>query len=229
MDLQHLGVQQQHQQQPFVMASSTTAAAATTTYPFTYTTFSNPSPAPFTKPSTIPSIFSFGSALNCASNSIAPSASAQPSNAPIDRPLGLEGACVISNAAEVNDHAFWDLYACCKGLDITAFGSPGTCTAQCRAEDGQTWQELGECLSKRVEIVVCKPQFSEIGRNNTQQSSVSGAQSSPTRAASGASSGVLQASTGGASSLDAAHATFSKAGLVVFGILALGSAAGMFL
>lgn len=227
MDLQNLGVQHQHQQQPFVMASSTTATA-TTTYPFTYTTYSNPSPAPFTKPSTIPSIFSFGSALNCASNSIAPSASAQPSNAPIDRPLGLEAACVISNAAEVNDHAFWDLYACCKGLDMTAFGSPGTCTAQCRAEDGQSWQDLGECLSKRVEFVVCKPQYIEIGRNNTQQSST---QSSGTPAASGASSstGVLQASTGGASSVDVVHATTSKAGLLVFGILALGSAAGMFL
>lgn len=217
--------------------STTATTSATTTYPFTYTTFSNASPSPFTEPTEVPSIFSFGSALNCASNSVKPT----PSALPIDKPLGLQPACVISNAAEVNDHAFWDLYACCKGGDMTAFGSPGTCTAQCRAEDGQTWQELGECLSKRVEYVVCKPEFSEIGRNETEQSSGSAAQSTRTTAASGtgsasgsatgSGSGVAQQSTGGAaaSTVGVVHATNSKVGVVMFALLAFGSAAGMFL
>ncbi|KAF1840409.1 uncharacterized protein K460DRAFT_296971 [Cucurbitaria berberidis CBS 394.84] len=207
-----------------------TSTAATTTYPFTFTTYSNPTPVPFTKPTAFPSIFSFGSAIGCAN----PTASALPSNHPLDRPNGIQGACVISNAAEVNNHAFWDLYECCKGKDMTAFGSPGTCTAQCRAEDGQTWQELGECLSKRVNIVICKPENAEIGKNETHstQSSASGSSSGKATSsgqASSSGSAQVSGSSGAASTLGAAHATFSKAGVVMFGILAVSSAAGMFL
>lgn len=206
-----------------------TTTSATTTYPFTYTTFSNTSPSPFTKPTEVPSIFSFGSALNCAatsSNSAQPSA--LPSAAPLDRPLGIQAACVISNAAEVNNHAFWDLYACCKGGDMTAFGNPGTCTAQCRAEDGQTWQELGECLSKRVEVVVCKPEFGEIARNETSSSSSSSSSGSSAHSSTKtttSASGSATASGSGA----AQQSTGSKAGVVLFALLAFGSAAGMFL
>ncbi|KAH7399624.1 hypothetical protein BKA66DRAFT_398822, partial [Pyrenochaeta sp. MPI-SDFR-AT-0127] len=204
----------------------------------TYSTFTNPTPVAFTKPTEVPSIFSFGSARDCASNSIAPSASALPSIYPIDRPAGLEAGCVISNAAEVNDHAFWDLYACCKSGDMTASGSPYTCTAQCKAGNGQTWQELGECLSKRVEVVVCKPQFNEIARNQTDssasRSSTSGAQStrsgSSAPAASGSSGGAAPSNaTGAASTMGVVHTTSSKLGAAVFVVLAIGSAAGMLL
>ena len=116
---------------------------------------------------------------------------------------------------------------------MTAFGSSGTCTAQCKAEDGQTWQELGECLSKRVEVVVCKPEFAEIGRNESQASGSASASASVSVSGSGSAtgSGVAQQSTGAAASttVGVVHATVSKAGIVVFAILAFGSAAGMLL
>ncbi|KAI8939862.1 hypothetical protein NX059_003596 [Plenodomus lindquistii] len=224
-------------QQPLAAMSST---SATTTYSFSYTTFSNPTPVPFTRPSEFPTIFSFGSAVGCTSNTASATASAQPSNAPLLNPTGREAACVISNDAEVNDHAFWDLYACCKGGNMDAFGDPMLCTAQCTPQDGQTWAELGECLSERVEVVVCKPNQAEIGSGATQTASTSSARSSAsasgTPSASASQSGSVSASSvvqasgsSAATSLNAAPATTSKAGLVVFGILALGSAAGMLL
>lgn len=209
------------------------STSATTTYSFTYTTFTNPTPVAFTKPTEFPSIFSFGSAVGCSSNTASATATATaspavpvPSNAPLDHPLGLEAACVISNDAAINDHAFWDLYTCCKGADMVAFGSPMPCTAQCKPKDGQTWQELGECLSKKVEVVVCKPAYAEIPRASTSQSaSNSHAHSTVPWAGSASSPGH----SGGATSAFSAQATSSKAALVVFGILALGSAAGMLL
>jgi len=210
--------------------------SATTTYSFTYTTFSNPTPVAFTKPTEFPSIFSFGSAVGCSSNTASATASAVPSNAPLDHPNGRDAACVISNDAEINDHAFWDLYACCKGGDMNAFGSPRLCTAQCKPKDGQTWQELGECLSKKVEVVVCKPAYAEIPTEAGQSASRSHSGSSiqSTTPASGTTSGSVSgpgqsSRTGGAASTFPVQATTSKAALVIFGILTLGSAAGMLL
>lgn len=216
------------------------STSATTTYSFTYTTFTNPTPVAFTKPTEFPTIFSFGSAVGCSSNlasaTATATASAVPSNAPLDHPNGREAACVISNDAEINDHAFWDLYACCKGGDMNVLGSPMLCTAQCKPKDGQTWQELGECLSKKVEVVVCKPAFAEIptGAVPTASASASGSNAPSTTSASGthggAASGPSQASgTGGATGTFATPATTSKVALVVFGIVALGSAMGILL
>ncbi|KAF2846802.1 hypothetical protein T440DRAFT_471509 [Plenodomus tracheiphilus IPT5] len=210
------------------------STSATTTYSFSYTTYTNPTPAAFTKPTEVPSMFPFGSAVGCSDNTASATASAQPSNAPLLHPTGREAACVISNDAEVNDHAFWDLYACCKGGNLDAFGNPRLCTAQCTPKDGQTWEELGECLSKRVEVVVCKPNQAEIATGAPQSASGSAARSSTsasgTQSGSASASGSAQASgSSAANSVHAVQATTSKAGLVIFGILALGSAAGMFL
>ena len=224
-------------------------ASPTTTYAFSLTTYTNPSPSPFTKPKEIPSdMFSFGPVLSCTANtpmasaSVAPSA--QPSGYPVDRPKGSKASCVISNAYEAGDHAFWDLYACCGSRNITAIGKPLPCTAICYVDGGkQTWQELGECLSKRVPVVICKPDSSEIGRDLPASSAsasgssrpsgsaqpsaaTSAANSSPAASKSAASS---SAATAAATSVHAAHATFSKAGVVVFALLAVGSAAGMLL
>lgn len=210
---------------PTMSSAAMSVAVATTTYPFSYTTYTNDSPAAFTRPTEFPSVFSFGSAVSCTSSASA-TASALPSGLPIDRPVGAQAACVISNAAEVNDHAFWDLYACCKGSNMTAFGGATLCTAQCTPGEGQTWQELGECLSERVEAVVCKPNAEEIG--NSTNSASTAASGSPTRSASG-SGAVTSLPTGAASTMGVVHSTSSKAGLVVFGLLALGSAAGMLL
>ncbi|CBX95360.1 hypothetical protein IAQ61_004184 [Plenodomus lingam] len=216
------------------MSSTSASASATTTYSFSYTTFTNPTPVAFTKPTEFPTIFSFGSAVGCSSNTASATASALPSNAPLLNPTGREAACVISNDAEVNDHAFWDLYACCKGGDMTAMGDPMLCTAQCKPKDGQTWEDLGDCLSKRVEVVVCKPDQAEIATGAPQQASESAAQStasaSGTQSASASSSGPAEASgSSAATSMHAVQATTSKAGLVIFGLVALGSAMGMFL
>ncbi|KAF2035767.1 hypothetical protein EK21DRAFT_106612 [Setomelanomma holmii] len=206
----------------------------TTTYPFTYTTYSTSlSSSSFSKPTVVPSMFPFSAAFSCSANSIA---TPLPSNHPIDPPLGLKPACVISNAREVNDHAFWDLYACCKGGDISAYGSPYTCTAECAVGDGQTWQELGECLTKRAEVVVCKPAYEEIGRNQTT-SSVGSSATGSTRtsasgsgsvSASGSGSGArASGSTGAASTVGVTHVRGVKAAVGIFVMLAVGSVAGM--
>jgi len=213
-------------------------ASPTTTYAFSFTTYTNASPSPFTKPKEMPTgIFSFGPVMSCSANSAAPSASAQPSNYPYNRPDGEKASCVISNAVEASDHAFWDMYACCQGRNITSLGSPLPCTAQCFVDGKQTWQDLGQCLSKRVSVVVCKPDSSEIGRD-TQSSSRPAGSSAPSGNAPASSATRADASptgsNGAASSVPTAaassvHETFSKAGVVVFALLAVSSAAGMFL
>lgn len=120
---------------------------------------------------------------------------------------------------------------------MTAFGNPYTCTAQCKAENGQTWQELGECLSKRVEVVICKPELSEIGTNQTEssaaRSSTSAAQSTRASGSGSAPSGsggaAVSNATGAASTMGVVHTGASKVGAAIFVILAIGSAAGMLL
>lgn len=215
-----------------------TTTTPTTTYNYSYTTYTNASPSPFTKPTEFPSIFSYGPAVGCASNSVAPEQSAQPSSYPISRPEGRNGGCVISNDADVNDHAFWDMYACCSSNDSTALGSPFPCTASCSITDGQSFLDLGECLSKRVEIVICSPPFDQIDRNSTDPDAASSgsgsgtaAQSTPagTMGESGSASTSAADSTGAASAVGVTQDASSKAGLLLFGIMAFGSAAGMLL
>jgi hypothetical protein len=190
--------------------------------------------------------------VGCASNSVSPEQSAQPSNHPLGRPEGLNGGCVISNDVDVNEHAFWDMYACCSSNDTTASGSPFPCTASCSTTDDQSFLDLGECLSKRVEIVICSPPFDEINRNLTDpdaassssssgSSSGTAAQSTSTETmsesgtasassdASASASTSAAGSTGAASAVRVVHGASSKAGLLLFGIMAFGSAAGMFL
>ncbi|KAG9188287.1 hypothetical protein G6011_02210 [Alternaria panax] len=219
--------------------TSLTTTTPTTTYNYIYTTYTNASPIPFTKPTEFPSVFSYGPAVGCASNSVAPEQSTQPSNHPIGRPEGLNGGCVISNDADVNDHAFWDMYACCSSNDSTASGSPFPCTASCSTTDDQNFLELGECLSKRVEIVICKPPFDKINRNLTDpdaaSSSSSGTAAQSTSTGTISESGTASASasaadsTGAASAVGVIQSASSKGGLVLFAIMAFGSAAGMFL
>lgn len=111
---------------------------------------------------------------------------------------------------------------------------------QCTVAKGQTWQELGECLSKRVDVVVCKPEFLEMGNRTSsatagqtsattgQTSAVSGQTSavSGTRSPSGQ---VSSPSTGAGSRYDVVNVSGSKMGVAVFVILAAGSFAGMML
>jgi hypothetical protein len=240
------------QAQLFEMSSATTTPTPTTTYPFTYTTWTNTSPSSFTKPTEFPSIFSFGPAVGCASKSANPSASAQPSNYPLNRPVDVSaGFCVISNAAEHNDHAFWDMYACCASEDISAIGSPLPCTAICKTKEGQTFHDLGWCLNERVDVVICSPPAEQRGNATDPDAASSsvGASQSTTGVASGTMSGSAgvsstvsgsssasassasassAVSTGAASTVGGVQGSTSKAGLVIFGLLALGSAAGMF-
>jgi hypothetical protein len=212
------------------MSAST---VATTTYPFSLTTYTNASPSAFTKPTVMPSVFSFGGAPGCSARSDTPA-----------QPTGSYGGCAISNAAEVNDHAFWDMYACCSGGEFSAIGMPFPCTAVCEAKDGQSFQELGECLSKRVETVVCKPASNEIGSESGSASGSSSvskttAQESTTATetatgtvsggASGTDETTLPESTGAANTVHGVPATSSKAAFMIFGLVAVGSAAGMFL
>ncbi|CAN9353003.1 unnamed protein product [Alternaria alternata] len=228
--------------------TSMTTTTPTTTYNYSYTTYTNASPSPFTKPTEFPSIFSYGPAVGCASNSVAPEQSAQPSSYPIGRPEGRNGGCVISNDADINDHAFWDMYACCSSNDSTASGSPFPCTASCSITDGQSFLDLGECLSKRVEIVICSPPFDQIDGNSTDPDAASSgsgsgtaAQSTPagTMSESGSASASSDTSasastsaadsTGAASAVGVTQGASSKVGLLLFGIMAFGSAAGMLL
>ncbi|KAF2789051.1 hypothetical protein K505DRAFT_365963 [Melanomma pulvis-pyrius CBS 109.77] len=147
-----------------------------------------------------------------------------------ENPLGLKASCVISNARNVSDHAFWDLYACCNGAYSQSFGGEIMCTATCVAE-GQSWQELMSCLEKRAPLVVCKPDYLEIDRNETAPVSGSGNTASATGAGLTQTTGGAGASssTAAASALNVTHAPVSKAGFALFAILAVGSAAGMFL
>jgi hypothetical protein len=120
---------------------------------------------------------------------------------------------------------------------MTAGGSPNICSAQCSVGNEQTWQELGECLSKRVEVVVCKPQFLEMGDDgngsgNGTRSSASGTQtrtSSESGSASASATSQVSPSTGAGSANTVVHVGGSKAGVAVFAVLVLGSFAGMML
>ena len=114
--------------------------------------------------------------------------------------------------------------------------------------DGQSFLDLGECLSKRVEIVICSPPFDQIDRNSTDPDAASSgsgsgtaAQSTPagTMSESGSASASSDTSasastsaadsTGAASAVGVTQGASSKAGLLLFGIMAFGSAAGMLL
>jgi hypothetical protein len=93
-------------------------------------------------------------------------------------------------------------------------------------------------LSKRVEIVICSPPFDQIDRNSTDPDAASSgsgsgtaAQSTPagTMSESGSASTSAADSTGAASAVGVTQGASSKAGLLLFGIMAFGSAAGMLL
>lgn len=117
-------------------------------------------------------------------------------------------------------------------------GSPNLCSAQCTVGEGQTWQEVGECLSKRVDVVICKPRQEEIGRATTSSgtsgsrtssaASASGSQGAAS-SASGSASGSAAPATGGANAVGVVHVGGPKAGVVLFAMLAVGSFAGMML
>ena len=157
--------------------------------------------------------------------------------------MGLKAACVISNAAEINPNAFWDVYACCPGHDLSSYGyvvhegetgSPGICMMQCSIGDDEdvTWQQVGECLQKRVREVVCVPRFEERSHNYTDAETGGAGTVSTTRtavASSASLSPTKAASAGAAASLDGVRVGSWKRGLVAFALLAVGSAAGMFL
>ncbi|KAH7408403.1 hypothetical protein DE146DRAFT_675450 [Phaeosphaeria sp. MPI-PUGE-AT-0046c] len=187
----------------------------------------------FTRPTAIPSIFPWNAASSCS----APKSN--PSGFPELPPTGRGAACMISNDVTVNDHAFWDLYTCCKGANITAMGDPNLCSAQCTVGKDQTWQDVGECLSKRVNVVLCKPRFEEIGSassraslsmSETRTSSVGASASgseSVSRNASG--SGSVSPANGAGNVVGVIHVGGSKTGAVLFVMLALGSFAGMML
>jgi hypothetical protein len=200
------------------MAATTSHATASTS--ISYTTFSTSLPSSkFSTPTLVPSIFSWGPALSCAS--------ASPSNFPLQRPTDRGAACAISNARAVNDHAFWDLYACCKGTNLTAIGD--ACTGVCRVGQGQTAKEVGECLAKRVEVVVCKLGEGEAASawSSSVASSTGGSIGSATRAASASAAASQSASAGNA--VGVVNVAHSKAGAVVFGMLAMGAFSGMIL
>jgi hypothetical protein len=144
---------------------------------------------------------------------------------------------MISNDRNVNDHAFWDLYACCPSMELTSGMGADVCSAQCAVAEGQSWQELGECLSKRVDVVVCKPMAAEMGNGTSSSAASSGKTSGAslvsgtrtTAGASGSPTAQVSQATGAAGRNDVVNVGGSKMGVVVFGILALGSFAGMLL
>lgn len=226
---------------------TTTRATPTTTYPFRVTTYTNPSPS---TQSSYPTTYTDTTFLpRISADPLCASARDYPK---IQGPYGLKAACVISNAADINPNAFWDVYECCPQHDMSAYGysvtggdegQPGICMMQCSLDDGDaaTWQQVGECLQKRVKSVVCAPKYEERDRNNTRISTsaavstqVAGTISATRPGASSAVSGTGQSasaagSTGAAASLDVMHTGTSKVGMFAFLLLAVGSAAGMFL
>lgn len=124
----------------------------TTIYPFPFTTgySSGTSAIPFTTPKTSATVLPFAPGDKCC---------ARWSQFPQDH---FNDRCT-------NHHAFWDLYACCNGAEPQAY----LCSATCQAV-GQTWQELICCSEKRAKVVVCKPDFEEIARNETETPAASG-------------------------------------------------------
>jgi hypothetical protein len=198
----------------------------TETLPSTYLySTSQSSSSTFTTPTAIPSnIVPFGPAFNCPSN-ITNNVS----------PQGNDTACAISNARETNEHAFWDLYECCKGGNITAFGLPTPCTAQCTiVGDGQTYDELRACVKKRVSGWACqsKPVTEDIEPGNgTESSSATPSASGGAAGSSSASGGAARSSSasGAGSAVGVAHVGGSKVAVLMFGVLAVASFAGMML
>lgn len=224
--------------------TTTTRPTATTTYPFYETTYTNPSPS---TPSSYPTTYTDTKWLPFVSaDTWCASATAYPS---IEGPLGLKPACVISNAAEINPNAFWDVYDCCPGRDMSAsgysstgdeVGNPGICMIQCTIgdDDGVTWQQVGECLQKRVKEVVCMPQYIERTDNSTvtwgstvKSTPAAGTVSAtrPGGATDGTQAATAAPSTGAAILLNVVHTNTSKFGAVAFLLLAGVSVAGMLL
>ncbi|KAF1912613.1 hypothetical protein BDU57DRAFT_523003 [Ampelomyces quisqualis] len=222
---------------PFAPSRISSTATPTS---FSLTTYSTShASSSFTRPTAIPSVFSFGPASSCTSNSVS-QATPFPSPFPRDTPSGSSReACVISNDADVNDHAFWDLYACCKGMDMTAIGEPNLCSAQCSVGPGQSVLDLGECLSKRVDVVVCRVGASGDGMAGGSPSQSAGQSGSRTSGAStgasasgsqsGSASGSASVSTGIGNAVGVVHVGGGKMGVVVFSMLAVGSFVWMLL
>jgi hypothetical protein len=228
------------------MAIPTPSPTPTTTYPFRVSTYTNASPS---TPSSYPTTYTdttwlppTSAGTKCASATHYPQ---------LEGPAGLEAGCVISNAEEVNKNAFWDMYACCPGHGIEAYGysvsgeessEAGICMVQCRIKDEErtTWQQVGECLQKRVKEAVCAPRYEERYSNDTgtdgdvgmSSSSVLVSGSASVATSSGAqteSASVGASASTGAATRGVVHVGGVKVGLFTFGLLALGSAAGMFL
>jgi hypothetical protein len=222
--------------------TTTTRSTATTTYPFYQTTYTNASPSSqssylttYTDTTWLPYV---------TADTWCASATAYPS---IEGPVGLKPACVISNAAEINQHAFWDVYECCPGRDMSASGysvtgdeegNPGMCMIQCTIndDDGVTWQQVGECLQKRVKEVVCMPQYIERTDNSTvpwASKSTSAAGTTAATRPGGATSGIQTTSAtpsaDAAASFDIVHTSAFQLGLFLPLLLAGASAVGMLL
>lgn len=211
-----------------------TTVIPTKTYPFSFTTAGFSGTAsyafelPFTTPTAPPTVIPFEVSANCCSRWGQYPAS----------PIGLNASCSISLAKCDNPHAFWDLYTCCNGAELQQFASDESqtkCAGTCQAI-GQTWQELMSCLTKRAAIVVCKPDSEEIGAIPSSSPVVwhsTGTQSQSTSTWDlGDETAIhvpVEISTGAANSVNVVHVRVSKAGVALFAMLAVGSAAGMFL
>ncbi|EUC50873.1 hypothetical protein COCMIDRAFT_80639, partial [Bipolaris oryzae ATCC 44560] len=212
--------------------SMSTTSAPSTTYTYSYTTFTNASPEPFTTPTAIPSMFPWGGLPSsaCPVPSNAPSSNP---DVPYVRPDGKLGSCVISNVESVNDHSFWDMYDCCKTGKMTATGATLPCTSICYASEQRSFLEIGECLSKRNKIVVCSSPEDQRGEPKSESSGAS--QSRSSASATKADTTLVSARPTATTAQSAANAVAggqgaaSKAGLVVFGFMALSSAVGMLL
>ncbi|KAH6637962.1 hypothetical protein C7974DRAFT_451166 [Boeremia exigua] len=220
---------------------TTTRPAPTTTYTYYETTYTNLSPITL---SSYPTTYTDTTWLPpITADTLCASATAYPS---IEGPLGLKAGCVISNAAEINPNAFWDVYDCCPGHDLSSYGyssrgdeesSPGICMMQCIInDDTTTWQQVGECLQKRVKEVVCAPKYEERDHNATypgaEESSLASVTVSTTQpggAGDASRSASAAGSTGAAAIHDAVHASTSRLGLFAFSVLAVASAVGIFL
>lgn len=216
---------------------ATTSSTPTTTYSFAVTTYTNASPS---TPSSYPTTYTDSSWLPpITADTQCASATAYPR---IQGPMGLQAACAISNAAEINPNAFWDVYECCPGHGIESYGysfgrgevsSPGICMMQCRIPDNATttWQQVGECLQKRVKEVVCMPIYEERFHSDTPVSTGSTSPLNPASPTKTGESGSASAarSTGAAASIDIVHVGGSRLGLAAFALLAVGSVMGIYL
>ncbi|USP77031.1 hypothetical protein yc1106_04305 [Curvularia clavata] len=209
----------------------------TTTFPYTYTTFTNTSPTPFTTPSAAPSVFPWGPVPSFACS--APSSA--PSDAPLALPSNTAGSCAISNVENVNTHAFWDMYECCKSGKISTVGTPLPCSAVCYTDDEQSFLELGECLSKRVKMVVCSPPEGQRGEAKSEDSSSATKSTGGSSSTAASKTAEVSRITGTSSptptptptqasskaSKLAGQGAVSKAGLIAFGVLAITSVVGV--